>query len=722
MKLLAALLITLPLAAQTLDECRSLRHHGKLAEAQACYTKLSTSTNPYLRAEGLWGIERYEDANSQFRDLIKQYPKNADYRVRWGLLFFERFNNEEAHNLFEEAVKLDEKNAQAYLGMAKVETEGFSKHAVEAAQKAAELDPKLYEAHEQLAFLALEDSDEETAAKEADLALAISGEALDAMAIHASIDFLHDKNDTPWIGRILKIDPAYGEAYSTAGHFYVINRRYDEGILAYRKAIELNPRLWEARAQLGVNLMRLGEDVEASRQLEECYSANYKSYETVNSLRLLDKYKDFVTYKTPTTILRLHKKEAELLRPYVEAELKRDIADYSAKYHMTLKGPVQVEVYPDHEDFAVRTAGMPGLGALGVTFNRVIAMDSPSGRTPGSFHWASTLRHEMSHVFVLEATNSRVPRWFTEGLAVYEETAAAPDWGDRLDPEAIHAIQHKLLLPVAEIDRGFIRPSYPSQVVVSYFQGGKICSYIAEKWGYAKLLDMIQAFAKLESTPDVFQKVLGISTTDFDKEFLAWLNAQTKVTTDHFQEWTTTVKLMVADERAKKYDDVIREGNAIRDWYPDYVETGSVYELLADAYTAKGDKEAARKQLEKYNEVGGRDPKLVEQLATLEEEAGSPKKAAAALDRLNYIYPEDQELHKRLGDLWLAQNNLPGAIREYQALLALKPLDQATSHYQLAEALRKANRLDQARDEVLQSLEAAPGFKPAQKLLLEIAK
>ncbi len=722
MRLLAALLITFPLAAQTLDECRGLRSHGKLAEAQTCYTRLSASSNPYLRAEGLWGIERYEDANNQFRDLIKQYPKNADYRVRWGLLFFERFNNEEAHNLFEEAVKIDDKNARAYLGMAQVETEGFSKHAVEAAQKAAELDPKLYEAHEQLAFLALEDSDEETAAKEADLALAISGEALDAMAIHAAIDFLHDKNDTPWIGRILKINPAYGEAYSTAGHFYVINRRYDEGILAYRKAIELNPRLWEARAQLGVNLMRLGEDTEASRQLEECYNANYKSYETVNSLRLLDKYKDFVTYKTPTTIVRLHKKEAELLRPYVEAELKRDIADYSAKYHMTLKGPVQVEVYPDHEDFAVRTAGMPGLGALGVTFNRVIAMDSPSGRTPGSFHWASTLRHEMSHVFVLEATNSRVPRWFTEGLAVYEETAAAPDWGDRLDPEAIHAIQHKLLLPVAEIDRGFIRPSYPSQVIVSYFQGGKICSYIAEKWGYAKLLDMIQAFAKLESTPDVFQKVLGISTTDFDKEFLAWLNAQTKVTTDHFQEWTTTVKLMVADERSKKYDDVIHEGNAIRDWYPDYVEAGSVYELLADAYTAKGDKEAARKQLEKYNEVGGRDPKLVEELATLEEAAGSPKKAAAALDRLNYIYPEDQELHKRLGDLWLAQNNVPGAIREYQALLALKPLDQATSHYQLAEAYRKANRLDQARDEVLQSLEAAPGFKPAQKLLLEIAK
>jgi cellulose synthase operon protein C len=716
------LLLALPLAAQTLDECRGLRHHGKLAEAQTCYAKLSASSNPYLRAEGLWGTERYQEANDQFRDLIKQFPKNADYRVRWGYLFFERFNSEEAHGLFEEALKIDKDNAQAYLGMARVESEGFSKHAVEAAQKAADLDPKLYEVHEQLAYLALEDNDEDTAVKQADLALAISGEALDAMAIHAAIDFLHDRNDTPWTGRILKINPAYGEAYSTAGHFYVINRRYDEGIRAYRKAIELNPRLWEARAQLGVNLMRLGNDTEARQQLEECYNANYKSYETVNSLRLLDKYKDFVTYKTPTTILRLDKKEADLLRPYVESEMERNIAAYEKKYQMKLKGPVQVEVYPDHEDFAVRTAGMPGLGALGVTFNAVIAMDSPSGRPPGSFHWASTLRHEMSHVYVLEATDSRVPRWFTEGLAVYEETDAAPDWGDRLDPDAIHAIQHKLLLPVAELDRGFIRPSYPSQVIVSYFQGGKICSYIAEKWGYSKLLDMVHAFAKLESTPDVFQKVLGISSTDFDKQFLAWLDVQTKVTVEHFDEWREKLKTMVADERAMKYDDVIKTGNAIRDWYPDYVEVGSVYELLADAYTAKGDKDDARKQLEKYNEVGGRDPKLVEQLATLEEEAGQPKKAAAALDRLNYIYPEDQELHKRLGDLWLAQNNVPGAIREYQALLALKPLDQATSHYQLAEAYRRADRLDQARDEVLLALEAAPGFKPAQKLLLEIAK
>ena len=91
--------------------------------------------------------------------------------------------------------------------------------------------------------------------------------------------------------------------------------------------------------------------------------------------------------------------------------------------------------------------------------------------------------HELSHVFVLAATSHRVPRWFTEGMAVYEETAASPEWGDRLDPDAIMAIQGQKLLPIAELDRGFVRPQYPAQVMVSYFQAGKICGYIADQMG-----------------------------------------------------------------------------------------------------------------------------------------------------------------------------------------------------------------------------------------------
>ena len=111
------------------------------------------------------------------------------------------------------------------------------------------------------------------------------------------------------------------------------------------------------------------------------------------------------------------------------------IATYQQKYKYTLPGPVQLEAYPNHDDFIVRTLGLPGQGGLlGVTFGQVVAMDSPTAREPGSFHWGSTLWHELSHVYVLSMTHHLVPRWFTEGLAVHEETAVEADWGDRLTP------------------------------------------------------------------------------------------------------------------------------------------------------------------------------------------------------------------------------------------------------------------------------------------------
>ena len=50
----------------------------------------------------------------------------------------------------------------------------------------------------------------------------------------------------------------------------------------------------------------------------------------------MDSYKNFVTFKTTDTILKLHKKEAELLRPYFEAELERAIATYEKKYKLKL--------------------------------------------------------------------------------------------------------------------------------------------------------------------------------------------------------------------------------------------------------------------------------------------------------------------------------------------------------------------------------------------------
>jgi len=706
--------------AATPEDCHVMRKHGHRAEAQKCYESLTEAREPYLRAEGYWGTEKYQEANNQFRIAVAQSPANALYRVRWGRLMHERFNNSDAANLFKEALQKDPKNAQAYYGLALVSAEGFDSKAFEYVGKALELDPKLVEAHELKANLLLEDSDEGKAFTEADEALKISPEALDAMAIHAAIEVLADRSPDAWLAKIRAVNPNYGEGYALVAHHLVLNRRYEDGIAFYRKAIEADPRLWSAHSQLGINLMRMGQEDEPRKQLEMSYDNGFRNEETVNSLRLLDSYKNFITVKDDTTILKLQKKEADLLRPYFNAELKRIITTYDKKYKMKLPGPVQVEVYPDHEDFAVRTMGMPGLGALGVTFGEVIAMDSPSGRTPGEFHWASTLWHEMSHVYILTATNHRVPRWFTEGLAVHEETEVSPEWGDRMTPDIVVAIREKKLLPVAELDRGFVRPEYPMQVIVSYYQAGRICDYIKVRWGADKLLDMVHSFAQVKTTPEVIRQNLAMEPEEFDKQFLEWLDKDVGKTVANFDKWRTGLKDLAQQAKNKNYDEVLKEGEEVRQLYPDYVYPANPYEFMAQADLAKGNKKAAIAILTDYEKMGGRNPQALKQLASLEEELGKPADAAATLDRLNYIYPVDEELHRHLGDLWFAQNNFKGAIREYGAVVAMQPLDKASAQYNLARAYFAAGQKDMAEEHLLASLEAAPSFRPAQKLLLQL--
>ena len=281
----------------TPDDCHLQRKHGQQSEAQACYKSLTLAGDPYLRAEGYWGLENYEQANNEFRLAVAQNDKSVLYRVRWGMLLHERFNNTDAEGLFKEALQRDPKNAQAYLGLALVSADGFDSKAIDWVSSALAIDPKLVEAHELMAKLALEDSQTDEAIRQADDAINLSPDALDAMAIHAAVEVLADRSPDAWFAKIHQVNPAYGEAYALVAHHLVLNYRYEDAVDYYRKAIEADPQLWSAHSQLGIDLMRLGQEDEPRKQLEMCYDNGYRNEETVNSLRLLDSYKNFVTFR-----------------------------------------------------------------------------------------------------------------------------------------------------------------------------------------------------------------------------------------------------------------------------------------------------------------------------------------------------------------------------------------------------------------------------------------
>jgi tetratricopeptide (TPR) repeat protein len=211
-----------------------------------------------------------------------------------------------------------------------------------------------------------------------------------------------------------------------------------------------------------------------------------------------------------------------------------------------------------------------------------------------------------------------------------------------------------------------------------------------------------------------------MSPEEFDKAFMEWLYKDVGKTASSFDEWRNKLKELAEAAKAKNWDEVLAKGDAVRQLYPDYVEGANPYEFMAEAHIAKGDKKAAAQVLTEYEKIGGRNPNALKQLASLEQEAGDAKEAAATLERINYIYPVDEDLHRKLCDVLFDLHNATDDVRECSAVLAMHPLDQASAQFDVARAYFAAGQQDQARDHLLASLEAAPDYRPAQKLLLQL--
>ena len=137
------------------------------------------------------------------------------------------------------------------------------------------------------------------AVAEADKAIALENDALDAMAIHAAVELIADRPPDAWFAKIQAINPGYGEAYANVARQLELHYRYEDAVTYYRKAIEVEPRLWSAHSALGIDLMRLGKEDEPYKELELSYNNGYRDAATVNSLKLLDSYKNFDTFQRP---------------------------------------------------------------------------------------------------------------------------------------------------------------------------------------------------------------------------------------------------------------------------------------------------------------------------------------------------------------------------------------------------------------------------------------
>lgn len=228
---------------------------------------------------------------------------------------------------------------------------------------------------------------------------------------------------------ILAVHPSFGEVHRAAADLLARNYRFDEAVILAREAIALDPTSARAHGELGMHLLRTGDEIEARQALERSFSFDRFNRVTFNLLQMLDKLDAFTVVRDGDLIVKMQGDEAPVLREYAVPLAKAALKTLSAKYQFTPTGPILVEIFPVHDDFAVRNLGLPGMiGALGACFGRVVTMDSPKARPPGEFSWQATLWHEIAHVITLQMSRQRVPRWLTEGISV-RRGRARPEWG-----------------------------------------------------------------------------------------------------------------------------------------------------------------------------------------------------------------------------------------------------------------------------------------------------
>ncbi|MEE9255344.1 MAG: tetratricopeptide repeat protein, partial [Pseudomonadales bacterium] len=677
---LAGLLVALAHArSPELAACDDKRDHGMRDEAKRCYRSLTdTRHDAAVRAEAHWSLNEFKAANRWFAQAVREQADSPDLRARWGRLFLETRQPGDALKLFREALELDGSHIGARLGTALVMLEGFEPGAGQILEALMAEAPSHRETRLVAAALALEEGDLAAAGELLEQALAASQSEdalrLQTYALLAARDHLDGTEQSPWTQRALSQDPRYGEVHATNAHFHVIRRLYREAIELYLQAVALDPELWTTHAELGINLLRDNRFDEARVHLEIAYEGNPFSAKTVNTLRLLDSLDRFRVSTSrrggQDISLRLHRDEADVLAPYVLDLVERSARQFSQRYRFRLKEAVVVELYPHPADFAVRTAGMPGIGILGATFGYVVAMESPSARgIEDEFDWASALWHEMAHVFTLEATGHRVPRWFSEGISVFEEWTSGPTQHSAVPPLFLRALHEERLLPVENLDQGFIRPSYPDQVAVSYVQSGLICQFIAQTWGIEALVDVLYQFDGKTSDRVAIERALEVSSEEFDARFLAYVDERFAAPAGTLESWQTLVKRAMLAAQESRWRDAVDLADEARFIYPEYVGPRSPYLVLADAHEALGEVSAALAQRREYWHRGGRQPEHLTRLADALIARGEKSAAIDVLQSVIWVAPLDGALHERLGELLLEQGRAAEAAREFEVLL-----------------------------------------------------
>ncbi|HEX3482017.1 MAG TPA: tetratricopeptide repeat protein [Kofleriaceae bacterium] len=679
-----------------------------IKESDANQLDLDDPVQTYQLATAAYHTSEYQLANGAFRETLKLRPQMTEAGVAWADLFLEKYAAQVAEQTLEEVFKVNPNDPEAHAAMAEVIVDtsydlAAVRHHLDAALA---VNPRNARALKVRASIEIDQNQWATAGKTLDSVLAVNKDDVVAIAMKATIAWLRDDTRTydAEVQRALAIDPAYAGLYRIVARAAVREHRYVEAIELEKRAVALKPDYYEAMAGVGLGYLRLGLEKEGLDWLDKSWAGDQYNVRTFNTRTLFKETipKEYTFGTSKDFRIRYHNDEKAVLARYIEPTMERAFADMVKRYGFTPKTPITIELYADRNDYGIRTIGLPDIAALGVTFGQVVTAMSPAN---GDINWGMILWHELGHVFAIQLSNSRVPRWFTEGLSEYETLVARPDWRRENDADLYGAVASGTLVSIGDLNSEFMQPD-ANAVVVAYYQSAVTLEYLIGTYGFPRIVEALKLYATGRETPDVLTAITGKTIAQLDADFRKYLDIRLapyagtfKLPTRGFDDVT---KLEIAADAAPR-DARARAHVALGDYYAGEAEKAMT---AASAALALDPKQPIARYIQ----------------AEVVLHQGDLGRARALYQGLIADGHDSFDLRSRLAQIAEGEGKA-GEVE--QQLCAAKKLDpERSSPYQeLAQRYEKAGQLAKALTELehyafLEQMDLAP----LKKLVVEYAK
>jgi tetratricopeptide (TPR) repeat protein len=669
-----------------------LRDRGEVTKADTemrwfvrTYTQRDNADKPIqdpddLLLVGLAGSEnaRWHSLSDQFRFLINDlYPDVEkfdpdDWRAEWhiGMLLLEKYNRPEANQAFDNALKINPKAAEAFVGKGLVALQQFeTKDADTQADSALKINPRLTSALRLKADVLLLAGDVPAARKLLDRARDVNPREEATLARIATCARVLNQPDAvkDVIVEAERFNPKPALFYQELGSSLEDRKLYKDAEVYFKKSIELREKtaaaktalaMPAAQAGLGMLYLRLGKEAEAKDLLEKAFKGDTFNVRVSNSLKVLRHLEKYETIQTPHYELRFDPKQDKLLAEFMAEYLESVHARLAKDFQYEPGDRILVELFNNHEMFSGRTIGLPDLHTIGACTGKVVTIASPKGKgLARPFNWGRVIRHELVHIFNLSQTEFLVPHWFTEGLAVRNEGGNRPPMWSAVLRERFEKDD---LLNLDNIMLAFVRPRNQEEWALAYCQSHLYVEYLIKTYGIQSIGPMLNAFRDGLDTAAALQKVCKVDKDAFEKGYHAYV--------------TEVVKSIPSGGKKPAADKpmTLAELEKAHDKDPDDLDVAA---RLADQYSRRKRSADARRLVEKVL-----DKKPGHALASIVKvrlltSAGDEEGAQAVLEQAAKANPDDPRMTLALGRLAMEAKDWTKAAEQFEKGRKTAPLE-----------------------------------------------